>query len=988
MRRIVGALLLLAGLSVAGTAQIPRLPGAGTRPATPAPGTRGDTLKDSTRVRFPTPDSVTERLLRKPGYSVTRYIGDTAFFDAERKSIDLLAAKKRPAVVDRDSQMVVSDSGIYYSQATRQVVTGGKYTLSPPSSSGQAPIMGVGRVDYSMADRSARITNAHLPISNGEMWYLTVNTARIDIDSSGAKSSTAYIRGGSMTSCDDSVPDFTFRYNEAKRTGNNTIVAAPAVLYIKDIPVMWMPFIFSDTRSGRHSGILPPQFGLGDIVRNSPSYRRNVEHVGYYWAPSDYYDFATWLDWRSAAGATTGDPGWLRLNSDWNYKWLDRFLGGRIGLSWTKQNDGLDNKALSWTHQEDFGRNNHLNTNVNYVTSTTLQRQNTFNPYSALATIASQASYQSKIGPASLTIGATRKQYPGRQQVDQSIPSVTFSTTALSLGDKFSWTPGFSFSRSDVLKMDQPGIGQYVYSVNAAGLRDSALAKNRSSSTATASFDSPITIFGWTLGNAFRLNQQRNNFPQQFNIYDVTTGAQIDQRVYSATYRSDFDYTPSFTLPSLGRNRFNLTPSFTLANVDPGPLFVASERTNGQYVSQSKRISFGLNASPTLFAFFPGFGPFQRIRHSITPTIGWSYAPSASVSDDYLKALGRTRQGYLGSLQQNQVSFGLSQNFEAKVGSKSDTLSDRAQKVRLLTITMSPFTYDFERLSNARQRGNMNWWTGLSTETFSYSINSELLPGFDFSSNYSLFQGSTLSDTAKFKPYLTGVSASFNVSRDQNPFSVLARLFGKPVPEAEKSPSPGTGQVSPRPDDLNAQALAAQPVAGSSRGGDRYIIPPTQGWKASFAFSRSSPRPPVGGNVIDYDPRTRCIAQVGTDPFLLDACLANQRAAPTTDTPVTSATAGAQAYRIPPTTSLNSDISFNLTPKWAAHWTTTYDVEHHEFASHIVQLQRELHDWRAIFGFTQSPNGNFAFNFMIALKAEPDIKFDYNRATVRSGQSY
>ena len=53
-----------------------------------------------------------------------------------------------------------------------------------------------------------------------------------------------------------------------------------------------------------------------------------------------------------------------------------------------------------------------------------------------------------------------------------------------------------------------------------------------------------------------------------------------------------------------------------------------------------------------------------------------------------------------------------------------------------------------------------------------------------------------------------------------------------------------------------------------------------------------------------------------------------------------------------------------------------------------MNLQRDLHDWRAIFGFTQSPNGNFAFNFMIALKAEPDIKFDYNKATVRSGAPF
>src|SRR5581483_1810844 len=104
-------------------------------------------------------------------------------------------------------------------------------------------------------------------------------------------------------------------------------------------------------------------------------------------------------------------------------------------------------------------------TNVNYVTSTTLQRQNTFNPYTALATIASQATYQTKLGPASLSLGATRKQYPGRPQVDQNFPTLSLTSTPISIGDVFSWTPSFSFSRSDVLHMDQPGLGQYVLSV-------------------------------------------------------------------------------------------------------------------------------------------------------------------------------------------------------------------------------------------------------------------------------------------------------------------------------------------------------------------------------------------------------------------------------------------------------------------------------------------------------------------------------------------
>ena len=140
--------------------------------------------------------------------------------------------------------------------------------------------------------------------------------------------------------------------------------------------------------------------------------------------------------------------------------------------------------------------------------------------------------------------------------------------------------------------------------------------------------------------------------------------------------------------------------------------------------------------------------------------------------------------------------------------------------------------------------------------------------------------------------------------------------------------------------------------------------------------------------MINFDPRARCQQVAGSNAFLLDARLAQQRLSPTTDTPVIAGTAGGPAYRIPPSTSLNSNVSFYLTPKWSTSWQTTFDFERHEFASQILSLQRDLHDWRAMFGFTQSPNGNFAFNFTIALKAEPDLKFDYNRATVRSGQPF
>src|SRR5207247_8606117 len=106
-------------------------------------------------------------------------------------------------------------------------------------------------------------------------------------------------------------------------------------------------------------------------------------------------------------------------------------------------------------------------------------------------------------------------------------------------------------------------------------------------------------------------------------------------------------------------------------------------------------------------------------------------------------------------------------------------------------------------------------------------------------SNYSLFQGSTLSDTAVFKPWRESVSASFNISRDQNPFAALTRLFGKAVPEAQKSPSTAPTQVRPRSDDTLTSRLAAQPVAAARTAGERFVVPQNQGWRGSVLFTSS-----------------------------------------------------------------------------------------------------------------------------------------------------
>src|SRR5437762_2859254 len=323
-----------------------------------------------------------------------------------------------------------------------------------------------------------------------------------------------------------------------------------------------------------------------------------------------------------------------------------------------------------------------------------------------------------------------------------------------------------------------------------------------------------------------------------------------------------------FTLPNFGQNRFKLTPSISLQNVDPHAFWIRSELSNGEFVHQRKRLSYGLSASPTLFGIFPGFGPFRRFRHAISPVISYSFAPPATVSNDYLAALGLRRQDYLGSLLQNAVSLSLSQNIEAKVRPASDTADspDGGQKLKVLSMTFTPLSYDFERARFTHRR-----LAGLTTENFGTRITSDLLPGFDVGVDYSLFQGSTLSDTAEFKPFLTRVTSSFRISQQDNPFAVITRLFGRAVPD--QSPAPGVGTQQSASEAALARQIASQPVAGQASRGSQFVLPPTRGWEASFQFSTTRTRPPRGDRVTVWDPRVRCEQFRLQDQLAYDFCL-------------------------------------------------------------------------------------------------------------------
>jgi hypothetical protein len=930
--------------------------------------TAADSLnKTKELIEWNPTDSVMDALMKRPGYSATKYQGDVVVFDALTRTLQI---KGNPSGVTKDQTVLVGDS-ITYNDSTKIIIARGDTVILRDPQRQAADVVARGAMTYDVASHRGVVTNVSTSVETGQTWFISGKQGAFVSDTSRGQETAFYARNGTITSCDDSIPDYHFEAKEIKMVSKNIMVARPVVLYIGEVPVMWLPFIFQDMRSGRRSGVLTPRFGVSELFRNSPTYRRHADNLGYYFAISDYMDAQLALDWRSGARSSDGDPGWVRLNGEWQYRWLDRFLTGRLGLSRLSMRDGTSNTAVSWNHNQSFSQSTSFSTNINYVTDTRIQRTSTFNPQQVLATIRSQANYQTKIGPAAISLGGSRTQYSGRNEVAQSFPNFGIQVPTLQLTPWLEWSsPTFSFQTDERFNIDQVGEFNYRYFERPDGTPDSVRLKRNTRNT-SSSLSTPLKIGGFSWTNSFSLREQEINAPATIILRDPNDSSVRIPRVFAKTFSTELDWQTGITLPSFFQGSLKVSPSVNFQNVDGNAFWVRTEQSGGRFVHQRKRAVAGLTASPTLFALFPGFGSVTRFRHSINTVLSYNYAPSAEVSSEFLRALNKTKEGYLGSLARNSLTLQLSHSLEAKLRTRDTSSTAEPKKIKVLSMSFSGLEYDFER---ARKTGR----TGFVTSTLSSDLTTDLLPGFRGGVVYSLYQGDVMSDSARFKPFRERIDASFTVNSQSGIFGALSRVFGRAVPQK----NPQIERVEGSPDDALANRVASTPVAGISTRNRQFSVPETQGWEATLTFSSQRQRPPTGeGIFVQEDPAANC-AHVQFNPIIYEQCI-QQELNSNGFQGIQRTTAGGPFIITPPRENVESRMSFNITPKWSGSWGTNYDFQAKKFGAHQVSLQRALHDWRAIFAFTQAPNGNFAFNFFIALNAEPALKFDYDKQTYR-----
>jgi len=352
--------------------------------------------------------------------------------------------------------------------------------------------------------------------------------------------------------------------------------------------------------------------------------------------------------------------------------------------------------------------------------------------------------------------------------------------------------------------------------------------------------------------------------------------------------------------------------------------------TGGAFVAQGKRFSMSAGLTPTIFGFFPGVGPYSRVRHAISPIFNWEYAPSAEIPEDYYNAIDPTGRGSRTSPAVHRINLGLSQTFEAKLKPRDDdtTGTEQVRKVKLLSWQTSAMAYDFEQAS---EEGRTGWATQTLTNTFT----SELLRGFSLTLTHDLWKGRVGYDTTQFDPFLRSMSMRFSIS-DNTIRALLSPLTREAAPDP-----PERGEM------LEPSELDPINPPGSSMG------PSTRPDRNFFTMPTNTPRPGGFRASITYDlQRTRTLETAEGIPI---------------ETPSNQV--------------LGFSVQFSPTEHWGVSWTTQYNFTEDRFGQHVLRLDRDLHRWRVTFGFTKAPNGNVAFNFFISLRDQPEIRFQYDQRT-------
>ena len=875
-------------------------------------------------------DSVLALLRALEGYDVTDYRAEGAVFEAEDDRLRLRGESR----VGRGVNALNADSLLVYS-GTTGVVCG----YGAPVLEGEEEPVASDRVCYDINRDLGMAEGARTRFTQGATWFVRGAENRVYL-LTGGDNSELYGQKTEFTSCDLEEPHYTFRARTLKMRENDVMIARDVTLRFEDVPVFWLPWLVQSMKEDRHSGLLMPQFGANDIVRNQSGYNRHISNLGFYWAINDYMSGRVSYEWFSG--------NWSAVTGGFSYRWLRQFLNGGVTFTRYWRETGSQDLTIATSNSWQPDEVTRISLNGNYASSSDFVKRNSFSPRELNRNVTIGGGASRSFGWGNVNLSAQRTQQLSTDKITTKLPSLSLTLSPLTLyssadgSTQLTWSGGGNMDRSTVEIPDTlPGTSLRDSEALSAGASHT-LGLGRFSVNQSASFADDF------LGAK----------PQRDTAGVVADTALPERRTERLTWRTSAAYQQNLWTGT------TLTPS---VSVSGGSL--REFRTDGAYVEEPARLSFGAGLNTSIYGFWPGVGPFSRIRHKVAPSLSWSYSPAPEATTP----LQDTIFGVRNLAEQNRLTLSFNQTFEAKY-TESDTAAagvagavgepdaavdpaavdgeprrlPQARKVTLLALnTSTSFLFDFVA---AEEEGR-----GFLTDQVSNSIRSDLLRGFQLSTTHDLFRYddavSPLFPVSlpraplaprTFDPFLSRLSARFSIDQDFWLFRALGLSGGTAEAVVDTTADGFPDTDAEGPGGSLDPSIGAESNPGADPGGVGAIV---NGGPGSGRQTR-------GG--------------IGGWQASLNYSLIRSRA---------------EASRSGDNQMLTGNFSFRPTEHWSVRWSTGYSFTDGRFSDHMLTLSRDLHRWQANFDFTKAQNGNFAFSFRVNLLDNPDLKLDYDQRT-------
>ena len=495
-----------------------------------------------------------------------------------------------------------------------------------------------------------------------------------------------YLQHGRYTTCDAKHPDFYIALSRAKVRPGKDVVFGPAYLVVADVPLpLAIPYGFFPFTKSYSSGFIMPTYG----DENSRGFY--LRDGGYYFAINDKMDLKllgeiyTKGSWGLSAASNYNKR--YRFNGSFYVSYQDTKTGDKGMPDFSRQKSF----KIQWSHRQDSKANPYssLSASVNFATSS-YERNNLNSLYN----------------PQTLT-QSTRTS------------SVSWSTTFSSIGLSLSSTANLSQNMCDSsIAMTLPDLNISI-SRFYPFKRKHAVGDEKWYEKISMSYTGHISN---------SINTKEDRFLHSNLIKDWRNG-----------WNHSIPISGNFTL----FNYLNISPSFNFTDrMYTNKVMRSWDDTRQREVCDTiygfnnvYNYNLSISASTKMYGFYiPSrkiFGDkIQAVRHVITPSVSFSYAPDFSASRyGYYKTYQKTNAdgsvdlveyspysgqlfGVPGKGKTGNISFDLSNNVEMKI--KSDKDSTGFKKLSIIDELGLSMSYNMaakeKPLSDLSMRIRLKWW--------------------------------------------------------------------------------------------------------------------------------------------------------------------------------------------------------------------------------------------------------------------------------------